>query len=165
MEGHWDAIDARATTRDLRRDTVTGPGAIMTTFKALFRLILLPACWISFGAQARAADITGVWVSDAALCAKIFVKRGNGVFLSKDADLYGSGFVIDGRKIRGKLANCNIKTTKEDGALVHLLAACATDVMLSNFQLTLRVVDQNKIIRIFPGVSDMEMGYERCDLK
>ena len=48
---------------------------------------------------------------------------------------------------------------------MHLLAACATDVMLSNVQLSLRVVDRNKLIRIFPGVSDMEMGYERCELK
>jgi len=131
----------------------------------LSRLILLPACWVLLGAHALAADITGVWASDPALCAKIFVKRGSTVMLSKDADLYGSGFVIDGRKIRGRLANCTIKTTKEDGDVVHLLAACATDVMLSNFQLTLRVVDQNKIVRIFPGVSDMQMAYERCTLR
>ena len=132
---------------------------------ALRSMLLLSACLALTGAQAAAADIEGVWASDARLCDKIFVKRGNGIVLAKNADQYGSGFVIDGRKIRGKLASCNIKTTKEDGALVHLIAACATDVMLSNVQLSLRVVDRNKLVRIFPGVSDMEMGYERCEMK
>ena len=137
----------------------------MRRFETFFRLMLLAGCCAAPGAHAVAADINGIWASDASLCAKIFVKRGNSVVLTKNADQYGSGFVIDGRKIRGKLANCDIKTTKEDGPLVHMLATCATDVMLSNFQLTVRVVDRNKIVRVFPGVSDMEMGYERCELK
>ena len=137
----------------------------MRLLNTVLRLMLLPACWGLTDAHAAAADIEGVWASDASLCAKIFVKRGNSIALAKNADQYGSGFIIDGRKIRGKLASCSIKTTKEDGALVHLLAACATDVMLSNVQLSLRVVDRNKLVRIFPGVSDMEMGYERCELK
>ena len=137
----------------------------MRRFETFLRLILLPVCCVSLGAHALAADITGVWASDASMCSKMFVKRGASVVLTKNADQYGSGFVIDGRKIRGKAANCDIKSTKEDGPLVHMLATCASDVMLSNFQLTVRVVDRNKIIRVFPGVSDMEMGYERCELK
>ena len=137
----------------------------MTLLNTVLRLMLLPACWGLTGAHAAAADIEGMWASDARLCSKIFVKRGNSFVLAKNADLFGSGFVIDGRKIRGKLASCNIKTTKEDGAMVHLIAACATDVMLSDAQLSVRVVDRNKLVRIFPGVSDMEMGFERCELK
>ena len=128
-------------------------------------LMLLPACWAVTEARAGADDIQGIWASDARLCGKIFVKRGNGFVMAKNADLYGSGFIIEGRKIRGKVANCNIKTMKEDGALVHMIAGCATDIMFSDAQLSLRVVDRNKVVRIFPGVSDMEMGYERCDLK
>ena len=144
---------------------VTGLERHMTLLNTVLRLMLLLACWGLTDAHAAAADIEGVWASDARLCSKMFVKRGKSIVLAKDADQYGSGFVIDGSKIRGKLASCSIKTTKEDGALVHLLAACATDVMLSNVQLSLRVVDRNKLIRIFPGVSDMEMGYERCEMK
>ena len=132
---------------------------------ALGSMLLLSACLASTGARAAAADIEGMWASDARLCSKIFVKRGNGFVMAKNADQFGSGFIIEGRKIRGKIASCNIKTTKEDGALVHLIAACATDVMFSDAQLSLRVVDRNKLVRIFPGVSDMEMGFERCELK
>ena len=122
-------------------------------------LPLLAICWV---AEARAAGVGGVWATDARFCKKIFVIKGPNVSFAKDADLYGSGFIIEGRKIKGKLATCNIKTIKQDVSTVHMVAACATDVMLSDVQLSLKIVDQNKIIRFFPSVSDMEMPYERC---
>ena len=72
----------------------------MTLLNMMLRLMLLPACWGLTGAHAAAADIEGVWASDARLCSKMFVKRGKSIVLAKDADQYGSGFVIDGSKIR-----------------------------------------------------------------
>jgi hypothetical protein len=125
-------------------------------------LVLIPACWVALAMDAQAADITGAWASDTSNCDKIFVKRGNSVFLAEEADLYGSGFVIEGRKIRGRMANCDIKTIKEEGSTVHLIAACATDIMLSSVQVSLKVVDQNRLVRFFPGMPDIEMPYERC---
>ena len=127
----------------------------------LFWLALAPMGWT---ADAMAADIEGVWASDSAQCGKIFVKRGKTVVFAKDADIHGSGFIIEGRKIRGKTANCSIKTMKEDGSTVHMLAACATDIMLSNVQFSLKIVDRNRVVRIFPGVSDTEISFERCTL-
>jgi hypothetical protein len=144
---------------------VTGQERHMRLLNRVLGLMLLPACWAVSEARAGADDIQGIWASDARLCSKIFVKKGNSFVMAKNADIYGSGFIIDGRKIRGKAATCNIKTIKEDGPVVHMIAACASDVMLSDAQLSVRVVDHNRVVRIFPGVSDMEMGYERCDLK
>jgi hypothetical protein len=137
----------------------------MRRFEPFLRLTLPAACCVLLSGHALAADINGVWASDASLCAKIFTRHGGSVVLAESADQYGSGFVIDGRKIRAKIASCNIKTIKEDGPLVHVLAMCATDVMMSDVQLSLRVVDNNKVVRIFPGLPDIEMGYERCEMK
>ena len=125
-------------------------------------LVLVPGCCAALAMDARAADITGAWASDASNCNKIFVKRGNSVFLAEEADLYGSGFVVEGRKIRGRAATCDIKTMKEDGSTVHLLAACATDIMLSNVQFTLKAIDQDRLMRLFPGMPEIQMPYERC---
>ena len=77
-------------------------------------------------------------------------------------DTPGGGFVIDGTAIRGKFANCKIKTRKQDGNLVHLLAACASDVMLSNYEVTLKIIDDNRIARVFAGMPEMETPYYRC---
>ena len=129
---------------------------------AFFWLMLIPACLGALATDVLAGDVTGAWTSDTSNCNKIFVKTPKGVFLSKDADLYGSGFVVEGRKIKGRMANCNIKTIKEEGSTVHLLAACATDVMLSNVQVSLKVVNQDRVVRLFPGMPEIEIPYDRC---
>lgn len=120
------------------------------------------------GGAARADDITGInglWATDARNCDKIFSKTEQGFSFARDSDLYGSGFIVEGRRIVSPLARCEIKTTKQDGATTHLIAGCATDVMLSNMQASFKTVSKERILRIFPGVSDMEIPYERCVLK
>ena len=127
--------------------------------------VLAAISGLSFNGAARAEGLTGLWATDARNCDKIFSKAGQGFSFAKDADLYGSGFIIDGRRIVTQLARCDIKTSRQDGTTTHLIAACATDVMLSNVQTSFKTVDKDRILRIFPGVSDMEIPYERCVLK
>jgi len=45
---------------------------------------------------------------------------------------------------------------------VNLIAACATDIMLSSVQFSVRELDANNIARLFPGMEDMEIKYHRC---
>ena len=111
------------------------------------------------------AGINGLWATDARNCDKIFAKTEHGFAFSKDSDLYGSGFIVEGRRVVTQMAKCDIKTSKQDGAMTHLIAGCATDVMLANMQASFKTIDKNKILRIFPGVSDMEIPYERCVFK
>jgi hypothetical protein len=118
-----------------------------------------------FSSIVRADDIVGInglWATDARNCDKIFSKTAHGFSFSKDSDLYGSGFIIEGRRVVTPSARCDIKTSKQDGATTHLIAACATDVMLSNMQASFKTVSKDKILRIFPAVSDMEIPFERC---
>jgi hypothetical protein len=75
----------------------------------------------------------------------------------------GSGFVIDGTQIRGKTANCKIKSRREDGDVVYLLATCASDIMLSDVQMALRVIDKDRVSRFFPGMPEVSSpDYFRC---
>ena len=130
-------------------------------------LALLP--WLILGVcifphASHAIDLTGAWATDAADCQKIFVKKGKVISFQPRSELHGGGFIIDGNSIRGKAAKCAIKARREDGQLIHLIAACATDIMLSNVQFSLRVVSENKVSRIFPGMEGMEVAYYRCSL-
>jgi hypothetical protein len=43
-----------------------------------------------------------------------------------------------------------------------MIAGCATDIMLSTVQFSARVIDDNTITRIFPGIEGMELTYYRC---
>ena len=103
-------------------------------------------------------------VSDAAICSKIFEKKDNTVSMTRDSDMHGSGFIIDGNQIKGKVATCTVKSRKEDGAMLHLIASCSTDVALSTVQISLQIDTENKLTRVFPGVPEMAMIYVRCQL-
>jgi hypothetical protein len=118
----------------------------------------------SLGAPAGAADLAGAWTTDASVCSKVFVKSGARVSFGKEAELSGGGFIIEGSQIRGPAATCRIKTRKEDGDSTHMIAACATDIMLSDVQFSVRSVNANEILRMFPNMQGMEIPYYRCPM-
>lgn len=112
--------------------------------------------------NAHATDLTGMWASDSEACGKIFVTQGNKGAFRRDSDMFGSGFIIDGRRIRGRTARCTVTKMTEDKDMVHMLASCATDIMLQNVQFSVKVLDENRISRIFPGIEGMDLTYHRC---
>lgn len=129
------------------------------------RLLVALAFVLPLASIVRADDITGInglWATDARNCDKIFSKTQNGFAFAKESDLYGSGIIVDGRRIVTPNGRCDIKMSKQDGAITHLIAGCASDLMLSNVQASFKTVNKDRILRIFPGVSDMEIPYERC---
>ena len=128
---------------------------------AVFSAFLIGASFVMPDA-AIAFDLNGAWVSDAENCAKVFVRKGAQVTFTDMSDVYGGGFIIDGDQITGKYARCRIRAKKNEGADINLLAACASDIMLQNVQFSLREVDANTVIRIFPGIAGMEIKYVRC---
>jgi hypothetical protein len=115
-----------------------------------------------FGAAAEARDMTGAWVTDATTCKKVFTGTGSKLAFAKDADVYGSGFIYEKNRLKGKNASCVIKTQKQDGDILHLVALCANDVTLGMVQFSLRIHDDNQITRFFSGVSELDIKYYRC---
>src|SRR5947207_13098071 len=81
-------------------------------------------------APAFAADVNGVWATDASLCAKIFKKQGASISLQDDSDVYGSGFILEPNRLQGQTARCTIKSRRNDGPTIHMLAACATELIV-----------------------------------
>jgi hypothetical protein len=115
---------------------------------------------------AAAVELTGAWASDAENCKKVFVRRGRAgqIDFTEFPGVYGGGFIIERDRLRGKFVKCAIKSRKEDGESLNLIAGCATDIMLSNVQFVLKVVDDDNIARVFPGIDGMAVKYHRCRL-
>src|SRR5690242_3219658 len=113
-----------------------------------------------------AVELTGAWAADADKCDKVFVRRGRAkqIDFAEFPGVHGGGFIMDADQLRGKFAKCKIKSRKEDGQRLNLIAACATDIMLSNVQFVLKVVDDDTVTRVFPGMEGMEVKYHRCRL-
>jgi hypothetical protein len=135
------------------------------SLKLAASITLLLGALVAMAGRADALDLNGAWASDADQCAKVFVRQGGQLGFTDMSDVYGGGFIIDGNQIVGKFARCRIKARKDDGAIVNLIAACATDIMLSSVQFSLKELDANSIARLFPGIEDMEIRYHRCPSK
>jgi hypothetical protein len=128
---------------------------------AAFATLLLAAA-VAIPCSAAAFDLNGAWASDADNCAKVFVRKGAQVSFTDLSEVYGGGFIIEGDQIIGKYGKCRIKAKKDEGTAINLIAACASDIMLSSVQFSLKEVDANNVIRLFPGMDGMEIKYSRC---
>jgi hypothetical protein len=113
---------------------------------------------------AHAIELTGAWATQADLCNLVFTKKGNQVVFAELSDLYGSGFIVDGDRIRGKAAQCTITSRKQDGDSLELAAACATSIMNQDLHFSLKVIDANNLSRAFSEVPGMTLKYTRCAL-
>jgi hypothetical protein len=144
------------------RDVAKSEGDRMKVYRSCSVAGVMAAAWVLGAGSALALDLNGAWATDADNCAKVFVHKGAQVSFTDMSDVYGGGFIIEGDQIIGKFARCRIKAKKDDGKTINLVAACASDIMLSSVQFSLKEVDANAVIRMFPGMDGMEIKYARC---
>jgi hypothetical protein len=123
---------------------------------------LLLGSLLATSGGAGAVDLNGAWVTSADQCDKVFTRQGGKLGFTEMSDVYGGGFIVDGDQMVGKFARCKIKSRKENGPNINLIAACATDIMLSSVQFSVKEIDADSIVRLFPGIEDMEIRYHRC---
>jgi hypothetical protein len=110
----------------------------------------------------KAADLSGSWATASSVCNKVFIKKDGAISFRQDSDQYGGGFVLEGDRIRGQMQTCTITRRKEEGNVVHMVARCADSIMTSNVQLSAKIIDDNTIARIFPGMPEFTLSYSRC---
>ena len=144
------------------RDKLRHPAASEKIPMLLMRGLLAVPFLALMSLSALAADIEGAWATNASFCGKVFVKKDNKVSFTDDADLYGGGFLVEGTRASGTFQKCKIKSTKQAGTTLHLVAACSDGIMVQDAQLTVKVVGADKITVIFEGVESEENPYERC---
>ncbi len=119
---------------------------------------------LTFSEPARSAELDGAWANDKDACGMMFTRTGGKVSLARNADFYGSGFVIGGNTIRGKTVICKIRSKTQKGDKIHISATCGTDIMLSDTQFDLKIGADGELIRSFPGMPEMTLSYHRCAL-
>ena len=117
-----------------------------------------------FSHASYAFDLNGAWTDDVSACAKIFQNNKQGELSIKGGSgIYGDAFIVRRNSIVGNSGTCTIKARKVDGPVTHLVATCAAgNVALSTFQFSYRVKDENTIVRIFPGLAELDVTYNRC---
>lgn len=128
------------------------------------KIVGLAAAITLWSFTSYAFDLSGAWTNQVSACGKIFEKNKKGGFsIISGSGIYGDAFIVTGNSIIGNAGKCKIKTRKVDGPITHLVATCAAgNVALSTFQFSYRVKDDNTIVRIFPGVEELDVTYGRC---
>ena len=134
----------------------------------MFRAFRLAGAAVMLGssifsvAEALAFELTGAWATHTDLCSQVFTTKDGRVVYTELSELFGSGFIIDGDRIRGKAATCTIKSKKQEGDSLELSAACASSIMTQDVKFSLKIIDDNAIARSFPEISGMSINYSRC---
>jgi len=130
-----------------------------------FRVVAVLACsWISLANSARAFELSGSWATSPSACGQVFVKKDGAISFREDSDQAGGGFIAEGDRVRGQMQACTITRRKDEGNVIHVVAKCASDIMMSNVQFSARIIDDNTIARIFPGMPEFTLSYSRCPM-
>jgi hypothetical protein len=131
-----------------------------------FGAAMVSGSFLGSPGSAWPTDLIGAWATNADQCKNVFVRKGktSEIGFAPLSEMHGSGFIVEPDRLVGRFAKCRIKTKKEEGQSVNIVAGCATDIMLSNVQFDLKVDDENKITRLFPGIEDMAISYYRCSM-
>jgi len=109
-------------------------------------------------AQAQAADMTGAWAKDVAACENIFARNGSSIRFRSGAHRYGTAFIIENDRIRGRIANCKVKWRQ--GPAPELAATCTGNVF-DTAHFTLKVIDDQQLGRVVSGKTEPEI-FRRC---
>jgi|SRR5271154_2948728 len=116
--------------------------------------------------QARAFDLNGAWTSSADQCSKVFVKKGDQISFAQFSEDFGGGFIADGNVVRSKTSRCNIRSRKETSDTIELQAVCASEIMATSVHLSIKILDDNSLSRVFtdPEMEGMQLTFYRCAL-
>ena len=134
----------------------------MNKYRFGLQVITLGVALMPPSVPSQAFELSGAWATDKSACDKVFTKKGNTISFKETSDIVGSGFIVDGKQLRGKGVRCKIKSKKVEGDVTHLITACASNILLSSVQYSYKAVDENRIARLFPGMEGLEILYDRC---
>jgi hypothetical protein len=110
-------------------------------------LFVVGGMMVSF--SANAFDLNGAWTTDASNCAKVFVTKNNRLSMTRNSDVYGGGFIVQGNDLRGQARTCKITSRKEEDGVLNLIAMCSTEIaVLGTQQLSVRIDGDDRLTRI-----------------
>jgi hypothetical protein len=132
----------------------------MRAFNPLMLLIVL----VAQSTSTQAADLNGAWAVDGSACDKVFTKKNNEPAFQPDADLHAGGLIVQGKKITGTFRKCTVKSSRNDGSDVRVIASCSDGVAVSDVAFDVKISGENRITLSSKEPVPVEMPYVRCSM-
>ncbi len=107
-------------------------------------------------------QIVGAWAEAGADCKDVFVAEAGELKFREPRDMYGSSFVVSGRRIVGPFGVCQLLTIsrKEDKAVLNL--SCHNSVGYADQSMPVRLNTNDELELFFPSLPDLSQKYQRC---
>jgi hypothetical protein len=134
--------------------------SFMKTFNPLMLLLLI----VAQSSLVQATDLNGAWSIDASACGAVFTKENNRIAFRKDADLNAGGLIVQGKQITGTFQKCTVKSLRDDGPSLQVVAACSDGVAISDVPFEVTMSADNKMTLNSKGPVPMSMTYFRCSM-
>ena len=132
----------------------------MRTFNPCVLLVLL----VTQSVPTQAADLNGAWTIDIGSCDQVFTKKNNKLTFKQDADLNAGGLLIQGKQITGTFQKCTIKSFRDDGSDMKVIASCSDGVTVSDVSFDVKISGENNMTLSSKEPVPVEMRYVRCQL-
>ena len=132
----------------------------MRTFNPLVLLVLL----VTQSPSTQAADLNGAWTIDTASCNQVFTKTNDKLAFKQDADLNAGGMIVQGKQVTGTFQKCTIKSFRNDGSDVKVIASCSDGVTISDVSFDVKISGENRITLSSKEPVPVEMRYVRCSM-
>ena len=132
----------------------------MRTFNPLVLLVLI----VTQTASTHAADLNGAWTVDVSACGEVFTKENNKLAFKQDAGLHAGGLIVQGKQITGTFQKCTVKSLRDDGSNVQVIASCSDGVAVSDVAFDLKISGENRITLSSKEPVPVEMPYVRCSM-
>ena len=131
-----------------------------TTFNPLVLSVLL----LTQSASTQAADLNGAWTINTASCGQVFTKENNKLAFKQDADLHAGGVIVQGKQITGTFQKCTVKSLRDDGPNVKVIASCSDGVSISDVTFDVKFSGENNMTLSSKEPVPVEMSYVRCSM-
>jgi hypothetical protein len=109
------------------------------------------------------SKIQGAWAAVMTDCSDVFATKGGKLSLMKRQDDALPGFIVDGRKIRGVAAACDIASAKENADGMTLLLSCQSQIMFGSISVSIKLPDPGTLIRVDPNFPEITTKYHKCN--
>jgi hypothetical protein len=108
------------------------------------------------------ADVQGAWAITDFNCSDVFVTNNGILALKKRNDDTLPGFIIDGRRVSGIAAACNVAAIKPHPDGMSVLLSCTSQMSVGNLKLTVKMPNANTLIQSDPEFPELTTSYHRC---
>jgi hypothetical protein len=123
--------------------------------------VVVAMCFTSMtGVVAKATNLDGAWAESDESCKNAFTVKGGAWRFREPRDMFGSSYIISGRRYEGPFGVCNLTSIKPKGDKLLLSLSCHNSIGYSNQVTPIQQTSSTEMV-VF-SMDDMKISYKKC---